>query len=122
VSDVAGSEARVCAIVKVRSIAETTKWYAAAGFKVLGVEDDSWAEVGRDGLVLQFVTGATPWSDEPGLTGSFYVHVPDVSTVHADIATRIDAPWGVESRPWGAVEMTLCDPNGYHITFTQPAV
>ena len=112
----------VTAILKVTSVPSTLAWYEAAGFTIRGQHPDdgpTWAEVSRGPLVLQFVSGETPWSDPPTLTGSFYVHTDSVDRVLCDIAPAIEAPWGIERRPWGALELTLRDPDGYHVTFTQ---
>lgn len=115
------SPTRAAAVLKVRSVADSVRWYEAAGFVVHGTDRTDaprWAEVGRDGLVLQFVEGDTPWDGEPSFTGSFYAYPPSVVGVFGEIRDRVVCPWGVETRPWGAVELTLRDPDGYHVTFT----
>jgi hypothetical protein len=111
---------RPCAILKVRSIEGTVRWYADVGFAVRENDGQSFAEVARAGLALQFLAGETPWPGEPALTGNFYVHVDDVVALHEAIQARVDIPWGIEVRPWGVIELTLRDPDGYHVTFTQP--
>jgi hypothetical protein len=91
--------------------------------RIAGDGQPRWlCEVERDGLVLQFLGGdATPWPGEPAFTGCFYVHPASVEAVYADLEGRINAEWGIEMRPWGARELTLQDPNGYYIVFTEPA-
>ena len=117
----------VCAILKATDMAATVAWYQAAGFELRGCEPDpdapTWCEVARDGLILQFLGGnETPWEGDPTFTGCFYVHPPKgVDAAHAQITGSIPDEWGVEERPWGARELTLRDPNGYFITFTEPA-
>jgi hypothetical protein len=115
------SDVPACAVLKVGSIAESTRWYAAVGFEVRETDEQSFAEVALRGLALQFIAGETPWPGPPRLTGNFYVHVDDVPSVHDAIRGRVDIEWGVEERPWGAIDLTLRDPDGYHVTFTQPA-
>jgi hypothetical protein len=113
---------RVAAILKVASVQETVKWYRQVGFEVRGVAPEAeptWAEVARDGLVLQFLAGDTPWEGPPGLTGCLYVHPPSVERVYEQIRDSVASEHGVEVRPWGAVELTLRDPNGYFLTFTE---
>ena len=115
--------AEAVAILKSSDLTRTLAWYADIGFSLRDrVEADGrdWAEVERDGLVLQFLAGETPWAESPGLTGCFYVRPESVDAVYEQIRGRVDCPWGVEERPWGARELTLIDPDGYGITFTQP--
>ena len=78
------TEERVAAILKVRDIEASLAWYRQLGFEVRGrFPDDgpTWAEVGRDGLVLQLLAGETPWDGEPRFTGCFYVHPESVAAV-----------------------------------------
>lgn len=110
---------RPAAILKSSDIAATADWYLRAGFDVR-VDGTTWCEVARDGLVLQFLAGATPWAGPPGLTGCVYVHVDDVDAVAAQLHGRVDAEWGVEDRDWGSRELVLRDPDGYVVTFTAP--
>jgi uncharacterized glyoxalase superfamily protein PhnB len=84
-------------------------------------EAPTWCELARDGTVLQFLSGETPWSDAPSFTGCFYVHCSDVEAVYEQIRDLVEIEWGVEDREWGARELVLRDPDGYFLTFTQPA-
>jgi hypothetical protein len=118
-----GDERGAAAIVKVSSVPASIRWYRAAGFAVRPADvgdDATWAEVERDGLVLQLLAGETPWDAAPGFTGTFYVHTRSVRAVRDAVADSVDVGWDVEERPWGAIELTLRDPDGYFITFTQP--
>jgi hypothetical protein len=78
-----------------------------------------WCELGRDDLAVQFACGDTPWGGPPGCTGSMYVRPADVRAVHDAVVGVVEVPWGVEERPWGARELTLRDPDGYFLTFTE---
>jgi hypothetical protein len=82
-------------MLKAEDVTATLAWYERVGFKVRGkVPDDrepTWLELERDGVVLQFLGG------------------------------EIEPAWGPEVREWGMVEMGLQDPNGYFLTFTEPA-
>jgi hypothetical protein len=113
------------AILKVRDVTTSLEWYRRAGFTVRGYQPEdapTWAEVGRDGLVLQLLGGdATPWDGEPRFTGCFYVRPASVRAVHAELDGVVELPWGVEEREWGAVEVVIHDPDGYVITFTGDA-
>jgi catechol 2,3-dioxygenase-like lactoylglutathione lyase family enzyme len=110
---------RPVAIVKVTSMRESLRWYRAVGFEA-PEGGPTWAEVRHGAFVLQLLSGDTPWDGEPRFTGSFYVHTPSVRGVLDALPAGIAAEWGVEERPWGACELTLQDPDGYFITFTQP--
>jgi hypothetical protein len=107
------------AILKVTSMDESMRWFRGLGFHVDG--DDTWAEVTRDDLVLQLLSGDTPWDGAPAFTGTFYVHTESVHELFAALPADLVPEWGVEERPWGATELTLQDPNGYFFTFTQPS-
>jgi hypothetical protein len=99
------------------------EWYQLIGFEVRASFPESeptWVELARDGLVIQFLSGDTPWSAPPSLTGCLYVHPGSVQAVHDQIKDRVPCPWGVEDRPWGTRELTVADPNGYFLTFTEP--
>jgi uncharacterized glyoxalase superfamily protein PhnB len=55
------------------------------------------------------------------LTGCLYVHPPSVDAVYDEVKDRVTCEWGVEDREWGTRELTLQDPNGYYLTFSEMA-
>jgi hypothetical protein len=116
--------AEVAATLKSADIRRTIEWYEHVGFELRGVFPESgeptWCEVGRDDVVLQFLAGETPWEGHPTFTGTLYVHT-SVDVVHEQIKDRVEPAWGREEREWGTRELGLQDPNGYFITFTEPA-
>jgi hypothetical protein len=115
-------ERRPAAILKVQSVRDSVSWYQRVGFEIDGDppgEDDTWAEVAHGSLVLQFLSGETPWPSSPTFTGCFYVHAQSVEEVLENIREAVRPEWGIEHRPWGAVELTIQDPDGYYLTFTQ---
>ena len=117
--------AEVTAILKSTDVARTIAWYRQAGFELRGAfpetGDPTWCEVARDDVVFQFLAGETPWEGEPALTGTLYVHPASVDAVLEAIKGRIEPAWGPEEREWGTRELGLRDPDGYFITFTEPA-
>ena len=116
-------EQEVAAILKSSDLARTIDWYERTGFELLGAFPDdrpTWAALGRDGLVLHFMAGATPWDAPPSFTGCFYVHPDSVQAVYEQVKDKIACEFGVEEREWGARELTVCDPDGYFLTFTEP--
>jgi uncharacterized glyoxalase superfamily protein PhnB len=120
----AAAVARPAAILKSSDIRRTEEWYGNIGFVLRGhhpEEAPTWCELERDGTVLQFLSGETPWIGAPSFTGCFYVHCADVDAVYAQIRGLVEVDWAVEERDWGARELVLRDPDGYFVTFTQPA-
>lgn len=117
------AEQEVAAILKSSDVARTIDWYQRAGFDLIGTfadEQMEWAALGRDGLVLHFMAGATPWDEPPQFTGCFYVHPDSVQAVYEQVKDKIVCEFGVEEREWGARELTVSDPDGYFVTFTEP--
>lgn len=116
---------RVNVMLKSEDMAATIAWYERAGFEIRGrfpdEGDPTWLEVGRDGVVLQFLGGETPWAEPPTLTGTIYLYPESVRAVHEQIRGEIEPAWGPEAREWGMLELGLQDPNGYFLTFTEPA-
>jgi hypothetical protein len=111
-------------MLKTDDMGATIAWYERAGFEIHArhpEDDPTWAEVARDDVVLQFLAGDTPWPQPPALTGTIYIHPDDVQAVHDRLPDEIEAAWGPETREWGMVELGLQDPNGYFLTFAQPA-
>lgn len=112
-------------MLKSSDVAGTIDWYRRVGFEIRGVHPESgaptWCEVARDGVVLQFLAGETPWEETPLFTGTLYFHPPSVAAVYDQIKEHIEPVWGPEVREWGARELGLQDPDGYFLTFTEPA-
>jgi hypothetical protein len=116
---------QVTAILKSSDVARTIDWYRGVGFDVLDVYPESgepsWCAVTRDGVVLQFLGGDTPWPEPPLFTGTFYFRPPSVQALYDEIKERVTPAWGPEIRDWGDKELGLQDPDGYYLTFTEPA-
>ena len=116
------TEERVAAVLKVRDVEGSLAWYRQLGFEVRGrfpEDGPTWAEVGRDGLVLQLLAGETPWDGEPRFTGCFYLHPESVAAVQAATSGKVEPAWGPEEREWGTRELGYEDPDGYILTFTE---
>ena len=105
---------RVSAILKTADVARTIEWYREAGFELRGVHPETgnptWCELSRDGVVLQFLGGETPWTDPPGFTGTLYFYPRSVEALAKEIEGRIEPDWGPEVREWGSRELGLRDP------------
>lgn len=112
-------------MLKTNDMPATLEWYRRVGFDVIDqfpkTGQPTWCEVSRDGVVLQFLGGETPWPDPPTLTGTLYFYPASVSALYDEIEEHTKPAWGPEVREWGARELALQDPNGYFLTFTEPA-
>lgn len=109
-------------ILKTLNMAETIRWYTTAGFQLRDRFPDiepHWCEVARDDLVLQFLSGQTPWPEAPVMTGCLYIHPASVTAVHDELRGVFDLDWEVEERDWGRRELVVRDPNGYYLTFAE---
>lgn len=119
------SRESVSAILKTTDVARTIEWYRRVGFEIRDVfptsGEPTWCEVSRDGVVLQFLGGETPWPEPPTFTGTFYFRPESVEAFYEQIKDHTAPAWGPEVRAWGARELGLQDPNGYFLTFTEPA-
>ena len=118
------SQETVTAILKTTNVAGTIDWYRGIGFEIRGVfpeeGEPTWCEVSRDGVILQFLGGETPWPGPPAFTGTLYFHPVSVEGLYEQIKDHTAPAWGPEVREWGARELGLQDPNGYFLTFTEP--
>jgi uncharacterized glyoxalase superfamily protein PhnB len=115
---------RVTAILKFGDVPATIEWYTRVGFQLRGrhpEDEPTWCELARDGVILQFLGGETPWPGPPSFTGTIYLYPDSVSRVYEDIKEHTTPAWGPEIREWGTRELGLQDPNGYFLTFTEPA-
>ena len=107
------------AILKTTDLDSTVDWYEKAGFRLHG-RQPNWCEVGRDGVVLQFLAGETPWPEPPTFTGTIYLYPESVDEVLAGLPGEVKPDWGPEDREWGTREVGFRDPNGYYLTFSEP--
>ena len=116
---------RVSVMLKTEDMAASLDWYQRAGFVLRDrFPDDgepTWLEVERDDVILQFLAGDTPWPNSPTLTGTIYFYPESVYELHEQLRGEIEPSWGPVVREWGMLEMGLQDPNGYFLTFSEPA-
>jgi catechol 2,3-dioxygenase-like lactoylglutathione lyase family enzyme len=107
-------------------LGRTLAFYAQLGFERTGVWPDadrpSWAEVRRDGVVLQFHDqpphGTPP---DPVCSGTFYVFPDDVQALADELRGRVPFAWGPEVMDYGMREFAVQDPDGYYLAFAEPA-
>jgi hypothetical protein len=122
---IAVAEGSVTAILKSNDVTRTVEWYMRMGFEIRGVFYESgeptWYEVARDGGILQFLGGDTPWPGPPSFTGTLYFGPESVDALYEQIKEYTTPAWGPEIREWGTRELGVQDPDGYFLTFTEPA-
>jgi uncharacterized glyoxalase superfamily protein PhnB len=118
------AEGSVSAILKSGDVTRTIEWYRRMGFDIRGVFPESgeptWCEVARDGVILQFLGGDTPWPGPPAFTGTIYFCPDSVDALYEQIKDHTTPAWGPEVREWGTRELGLQDPDGYFLTFMEP--
>jgi hypothetical protein len=116
---------KVSAILKTEDVSGTMEWYRRIEFRVRGffpeTGEPTWCELSRDGVILQFLAGETPWPDPPAFTGTLYFYPESVEALYEEIKGHTQPAWGPEVRDWGSRELGLRDPNGYFLTFTEDA-
>ena len=76
---------KVSAILKTEDVLGTMEWYRRIGFRVRGffpeTGEPTWCELSRDGVILQFLGGETPWPDPPAFTGTLYFYPESVEAL-----------------------------------------
>lgn len=117
---------RLVPALLVTDMAATLAFYEQLGFALTGCHPDrahaTWAEVGRDGVALQFHTDAlhgTP--PRPVCSGTFYLFPADVQALADELRGKVPFAWGPEVMDYGTREFGLRDPDGYYLAFTEPA-
>ena len=57
----------------------------------------------------------------PHATATQYFTIADVPSLWAHVSAFCPAEWGPEVMPYGLMEFAVRDPNGYLLSFGQPA-
>ena len=117
---------RLVPALLVKNMGETLAFYRKLGFELTGAHPDpkdaTWAEVARDGVVLQFHTepphGTPP---QPVCSGTFYFYPENVRDLADELRGKVAFAWGPEVMEYGMREFGVQDPNGYYLAFTEPA-
>jgi hypothetical protein len=86
------------------------------GFEIRGVFPESgeatWCEVARDGVILQFLGGETPWPGPPSFYRDALFPAESVDALYEQIKDHTTPARGPEVRDWGTRELGVQDPNG----------
>jgi uncharacterized glyoxalase superfamily protein PhnB len=101
-------------------IGATKAWYESVlGFHSVGMVDDGWCRLERDGVALMFMRNAHLGA--PHATATQYIYCDDVMGLWDSVKGRCSAEWGPEKMPYGMIEFAIKDPNGYLLSFGQRA-
>lgn len=120
---------RIVPSLMVRDLDESLDFYVEKlGFEVTGrypdVGEPDWAEVRRDGVILQFFTADTlseGFTSTPGLTGTLYFYPESVMKLAGELRGKVLFEWGPEVMDYGQREFALRDPDGYFLAFAESA-
>lgn len=97
----------------------TAEWYhRVLGFEVSRRNED-WCRLTRDDVALMFMRNAH--LGPPRATATQYLYVADVMGLWAHVGKFCKAEWGPQVMPYGLLEFAVRDPNGYLLSFGQPA-
>lgn len=117
---------RLVPALLVADMTKSLEFYSLLGFEVTGRDPESgvptWAEVRRDGVVLQFHTDPPQGTQQaPVCSGTFYLYPDSVAEVADALKGKIPFEWGPEVMGYGIREFGVRDPNGYFIAFAEYA-
>ena len=124
--DIGKLHQRLVPALLVNDLRETLTFYRKLGFEVSGYhpnrEHATWAEVGRDGVTLQFHTEPSRGTPrQPACSGTFYLYPNSVIALAEELRGKVEFAWGPEVMDYGMNEFGVRDPNGYYLAFTEPA-
>lgn len=116
---------RLVPALLVKDMAETLAFHGKLGFAVTGCHPDqlraAWADVTRDGVVLQFHSEPSCQTPPaPVCSGTIHFHPGSVGAMADKLRGKIEFTWGPEVMDYGLRELAVQDPSGYHLAFTEP--
>ena len=98
-------------------IVRTRNWYEEVlGFRCVSSERDGWC---RLDIAIMFMRN--DHLGTPHATATQYIYVDDIDELWTSINDKCTAEWGPEKMPYGLIEFAIKDPNGYLLSFGQPA-
>ena len=108
----------------VRDCPATMRWYIdVLGFQldwddaVLGFDHTMYCSLSRDDFQLCL----DEHNDSEAPVGVF-CYVDDVQAIHDELRDKdVEIVDGPTKQPWGDTDMTIRDPNGHLLSFSQPA-
>jgi len=114
---------RVVAMIHVPDVRATVEWYGKIGFVVQSTNECDgvldWASMTYADSEVMFTDGGQP-SAAARREVDLYIHVPDVTALHARLCEAVDVVEGVHDTFYGAREFIIRDNNGFWVVFGQP--
>jgi uncharacterized glyoxalase superfamily protein PhnB len=117
---------RVVPMIHVPDVRATIGWYESVGFEVLETFGDgggnlSFAVLAFGGTQVMFNSGGRVSTVERRDV-DLYIYTDDVDGVYARLKDRVDIIEGPHETFYEMREVIVRDPNGFWLTFAQPAV
>ena len=107
-------------MLQTNDMSRTRSWYETIlGFRCVSAQGDGWCRLVRDDIAIMFMRN--DHLGAPHATATQYIYVDDVMAFWNSIKDQCSAEWGPEKMPYGMLEFAVKDPNGYLISFGQPA-
>lgn len=97
----------------------TAEWYSRVLSFEIAARSDGWCRLVRDDVALMFMANAHLGA--PHATATQYFHIADVMGLWDHVRSFCGAEWGPQVMPYGLLEFAIRDPNGYLLSFGQPA-
>ena len=105
-------------MLQTNDMKRTREWYESVlGFTAADFSDDAWCSLSRDEVSIMFMRDDQ--MGPPSATAIQYFYVDDVVALWSLIKGRVAAESGPEEMPYGMLELTIKDPNGYLLSFGQ---
>jgi uncharacterized glyoxalase superfamily protein PhnB len=115
---------RVTPMIHVADVRATARWYESIGFTLSGANE---VDGGMDWAVLTFGDGRVMFSEGGGASAAdrrevdLYVETEGVDDLFADLKDRVRVREEPHDTFYGMREFIIRDPNGFWITFGEPA-
>jgi uncharacterized glyoxalase superfamily protein PhnB len=105
-------------MLQTNDMRRTREWYESVlGFAAADFSDDSWSSLSRDNLTIMFMHDDQ--MGPPNATAIQYFYVDDAMALWTAIKDRCTIESPPEEMPYGVLEFTIKDPNGYLLSFGQ---
>lgn len=108
-------------MLKTEDLEATIAFYTdILGFSI-DAEDEAYCALVRGPVQIMFYVDEEGEEPAPALTGQIYLEVDNLSELFAELEEDAEVLYGPEEDEDGAQEFAIRDPNGYVLTFSEPA-
>lgn len=108
--------------LQVANVEKSLQYYQEAlGFKVWFNEAPEVAGVtnGAGRIILDLRPAAWDQSKPVGVGAVIFCFMDEVQAYYETVARAANVIEPLERKPWGHLQFTVADPDGYHLTFAQ---